>query len=78
MRGRVSEPEIRERVYEMYRTCRWGPDDVARAIVRGVTRRRAVVKVALEGWAFAIARRLCPGVAPRLFKGVFDRMLGLD
>jgi NAD(P)-dependent dehydrogenase (short-subunit alcohol dehydrogenase family) len=78
MRGRVADPEIRERVYEMYRTCRSGPDDVARAIVSGVRRRRAVVKVAREGWAFAAARRLCPAVAPRLFKGVFDRMLGLD
>ncbi len=76
-RGRLAEPEVTERVYEMYRKCRWGPDDVARAIVRGVRRRQAVVKVALEGWAFAVARRLCPGVAPRLFKVVFDRMLGL-
>ena len=61
-RGSLADPAALERLVSLYRRRNYGPDRVARNILRAVERDRTVAPVAAEAWiAYAIKR-----VSPRL------------
>lgn len=61
-RGSLADPAARERAVALYARRGYGPDRVARNILRAVERDRTVVPVAAEAWiAYALKR-----VSPRL------------
>ncbi|MFL5821425.1 MAG: SDR family NAD(P)-dependent oxidoreductase [Solirubrobacteraceae bacterium] len=69
-RGAHADPEARERVVALYGRRNYGPDRVARNILRAVDRNRAVAPVAAEAWiAYAIKR-----ASPRLAGWAARRM----
>jgi len=61
LRGAYDQAAVRERIVEGYRRRGYGPDRVARAIVRAVERGRVVAPIAPEAWALYYARRVAPG-----------------
>jgi NAD(P)-dependent dehydrogenase (short-subunit alcohol dehydrogenase family) len=62
MRGTAADPQVRERVIAMYRRRNYGPDRVARNILKAVERNRSVAPISPEAWlAYAMTR-----VSPRL------------
>jgi NAD(P)-dependent dehydrogenase (short-subunit alcohol dehydrogenase family) len=66
LRGPWDRPEVRERMVEAYRRRGYGPERVARAILRAVERGRVVAPVAAEAWALYYAKRFAPGLLRRL------------
>src|SRR3954462_6210340 len=55
--GRSDDPELRERLVAMYERRNYGPDKVARNILKAVQRNRIVAPVAPEAWiAWGLAR----------------------
>lgn len=61
-RGALADPAARERVIALYARRNYGPERVARKILRSVERDRTVAPVAAEAWiAYAVKR-----VSPRL------------
>jgi NAD(P)-dependent dehydrogenase (short-subunit alcohol dehydrogenase family) len=61
-RGAAADPKVRERLVALYRRRNYGPDRVARNILKAVERNRAVAPIAAEAWiAYAIKR-----ISPRL------------
>ena len=62
MRGAAAEPGARERIVAMYRRRNYGPERVARNILKSVERNRSVAPIAPEAsFAYAMKR-----VSPRL------------
>jgi NAD(P)-dependent dehydrogenase (short-subunit alcohol dehydrogenase family) len=66
LRGAWNRPEVRERMVERYRRRGYGPERVARAILRAIGRGRIVAPVAPEAWALYYAKRFAPGLLRRL------------
>ncbi len=70
MRGAAADPGVRERAVRMYQRRNYGPDRVAKGIMRAVQRNRPIAPVAPEAWlAWGIMRtspRLGGWVARRL------------
>jgi NAD(P)-dependent dehydrogenase (short-subunit alcohol dehydrogenase family) len=62
-RGAADDPEVRERLVEMYRRRNYGPDRVARNILKAVERNRAVAPVAPEAWIAYALKRISPRLA---------------
>jgi NAD(P)-dependent dehydrogenase (short-subunit alcohol dehydrogenase family) len=62
----AEDPEFLERVTAFYHRRNYGPERVARAIVRAVRKRRGLVPVAPEAWLFYYAKRIAPGMVERL------------
>jgi NAD(P)-dependent dehydrogenase (short-subunit alcohol dehydrogenase family) len=61
-RGAAEDPKTRERVASLYERRNYGPDRVARNILKAVERNRSVAPISPEAWvAYAIKR-----VSPRL------------
>jgi NAD(P)-dependent dehydrogenase (short-subunit alcohol dehydrogenase family) len=72
-RGAVADPKVRERVIAVYNRRNYGPERVARNILKAVERNRAVAPVAAEAWiAYAIKR-----ISPRLAGWTARRMAAL-
>jgi NAD(P)-dependent dehydrogenase (short-subunit alcohol dehydrogenase family) len=70
MRGAAAEPGARERIVAMYRRRNYGPDRVARNILKAVERNRSVAPISPEAWfAYAMKR-----VSPRLAGWTARRM----
>ena len=68
--GRSDDPELRERLVAMYERRNYGPDKVARNILKAVQRNRIVAPVAPEAWiAWGLAR-----LSPRASGWVARRM----
>ncbi|GAC1321430.1 MAG: hypothetical protein NVSMB25_15120 [Thermoleophilaceae bacterium] len=63
MRGPNATPETRERVTRMYRRRNYGPERVARNLLRAVERDRAVAPVAPEAWVAYGLTRATPRLA---------------
>lgn len=61
LRGAFDKPEVRERMVDAYRRRGYGPDRVARGVLRAVQRNRAVAPVSPEAWVMYYAKRLAPG-----------------
>ena len=66
LRGPWDRPEVRERMVEGYRRRGYGPERVARALLRAVERGRVVAPIAPEAWALYYAKRFAPGLLRRL------------
>ncbi|GIW42498.1 MAG: hypothetical protein KatS3mg076_3075 [Candidatus Binatia bacterium] len=62
LRGLYARPGVRERMVEFYRRRNYGPERVARAIVRAVRKNRAVAPVSPEAWILYYAKRFLPSL----------------
>ena len=71
-RGAADDPKVRERLVRMYARRNYGPDRVARNILRAVERNRAVAPVAVEAWVAYALTRLSPRLAGRLARRSAD------
>jgi NAD(P)-dependent dehydrogenase (short-subunit alcohol dehydrogenase family) len=58
--GFSATPENRERVIRMFERRNYGPDRVARGIVRAIQKNRAIAPIAPEAWAGYWIKRLFP------------------
>jgi NAD(P)-dependent dehydrogenase (short-subunit alcohol dehydrogenase family) len=63
LRGVAAEPGARERVVALYRRRNYGPDRVARNILKAVERNRSVAPISPEAWFVYGMKRLSPGLA---------------
>jgi NAD(P)-dependent dehydrogenase (short-subunit alcohol dehydrogenase family) len=59
-RGRLADPSRRERVAAMYARRNYGPERVARNILKAVERERTVAPVSPEAWFGYAAKRISP------------------
>jgi NAD(P)-dependent dehydrogenase (short-subunit alcohol dehydrogenase family) len=62
-RGSLADPAARERVVALYRRRNYGPERVARNILRAVERDRTVAPVAPEAWIGYALKRISPRLA---------------
>jgi NAD(P)-dependent dehydrogenase (short-subunit alcohol dehydrogenase family) len=65
LRGPYARGTVRERLVEGYRRRGYGPERVARQLVRAIERGRVVAPIAPEAWVLYYARRLAPGLLRR-------------
>jgi NAD(P)-dependent dehydrogenase (short-subunit alcohol dehydrogenase family) len=65
-RGTADTESARGRLEQLYRRRRYGPDKVARAILDGVHKDRAVVPVAPEAWGLYWMKRFVPAAGPAI------------
>jgi NAD(P)-dependent dehydrogenase (short-subunit alcohol dehydrogenase family) len=62
-RGSAANPKVRERAVAVYQRRNYGPDRVAKNILRAVEKNRAVAPVAPEAWAAYAMKRTSPRLA---------------
>jgi NAD(P)-dependent dehydrogenase (short-subunit alcohol dehydrogenase family) len=62
----AQSPDFTQRMVAFYRWRNYGPERVARAILRAVRKRRGLVPVTPEAWLLYYAKRVAPGVVGRL------------
>jgi NAD(P)-dependent dehydrogenase (short-subunit alcohol dehydrogenase family) len=60
MRGADATPEVRERMVASYQRRNYGPERVARAILRAVQKKRVVAPVTPEAWFAYYTKRIAP------------------
>jgi NAD(P)-dependent dehydrogenase (short-subunit alcohol dehydrogenase family) len=63
----------RERIEKLYQRRNYGPEKVARAIVRAVVKKRGLVPVTPEAWLMYALKRAMPETTPRLLHGLAER-----
>ncbi len=73
LRGPYDNPEVRDRMVEGYRRRGYGPERVARNLLRAVERGRVVAPISPEAWALYWAKRLVPGLLRRLSRAFTAR-----
>ena len=66
LRGANNTPEMRQRMIAIYQRRNYGPERVARNILKAVQRNRAVAPISPEAWAIYYLKRLAPGLVARL------------
>src|SRR3989442_1018685 len=71
-RGAATDPKVRERFVALYRKRNYGPDRVARNILKAVERNRAVAPVAAEAWIAYAMKRISPRLAGWTARRVAD------
>ena len=74
LRGPDATPAARERMVRIYERRNYGPDKVARGILKAVQRNRAVAPVSPEAWLMYYLKRCVPGVVARLNRSLAARM----
>lgn len=74
MRGPGATPAVRQRMVEMYQRRNYGPERVARNVLKAVQRNRAVAPVSPEAWFVYYLKRLAPGAVARLNRVMGDRI----
>jgi NAD(P)-dependent dehydrogenase (short-subunit alcohol dehydrogenase family) len=62
-RGVGADPKVRERFIALYQRRNYGPERVARNILKAVERNRAVAPVAAEAWISYAIKRISPRLA---------------
>ncbi len=81
LRGASDTPEVRQKLIDVYRRRNYGPDRVARNILRAVQRNRAVAPISPEAWALYYFKRFVPGftrwISARL-SAMQRRRLGIE
>jgi NAD(P)-dependent dehydrogenase (short-subunit alcohol dehydrogenase family) len=60
-RGRAADPELQRRGAEFYQRRNYGPERVARNVLRAMQRNRRVAPISPEAWAMYYLKRLAPG-----------------
>jgi NAD(P)-dependent dehydrogenase (short-subunit alcohol dehydrogenase family) len=73
LRGPYDQPGVREGMVERYRRRGYGPERVARNLLRAVERGRIVAPVSPEAWALYFAKRFAPGLLRRLSRALAAR-----
>lgn len=74
MRGLAAKPEAHQLMIELFERRNYGPERVARNILKAVQRNRAVAPVSPEAWVLYFLKRLLPGAVARLNRAVAARM----
>ncbi len=74
MRGPDATPAARARIVELYRRRNYGPDRVARNILKAIGRGRGVAPITPEAWLFYYLKRLAPGLVARFNQAIGRRM----
>jgi NAD(P)-dependent dehydrogenase (short-subunit alcohol dehydrogenase family) len=64
--GEMDRAEVRERMVASYRRRGYGPERVARNVLKAVQRDRLVAPISPEAWAFYYLKRFAPGLLRRL------------
>jgi NAD(P)-dependent dehydrogenase (short-subunit alcohol dehydrogenase family) len=62
-RGAATDPKVRERLIALYGRRNYGPERVARNILKAVERNRAVAPIAVEAWIAYAMKRISPRLA---------------
>ena len=62
MYGETATEENRERGARLYERRGYGPERVAKNILKAIQRNRAVAPVSAEAWAFYYLKRALPGL----------------
>jgi NAD(P)-dependent dehydrogenase (short-subunit alcohol dehydrogenase family) len=62
-RGKAADPQVRQRFVDLYGRRNYGPDRVARNILKAVARDRAVAPVTAEAWITYAINRTSPRLA---------------
>jgi len=81
MRGPLATPEARAALVELYRRRNYGPERVAKNILKAIARRRAVAPISPEAWVMYLMKRLAPGLTARLNRALqarMERQMGLS
>jgi NAD(P)-dependent dehydrogenase (short-subunit alcohol dehydrogenase family) len=81
LRGPGATPEARRLMVELYQRRNYGPERVARNILKAVQRNRAVAPVSPEAWFIYYMKRLLPGMVERINRTMGERMrkqLGIE
>lgn len=73
VRGDFERPDFREQLAGAYERRGYGPDRVAKNILKAVHKNRAVAPVSPEAWFMFYLKRLAPGVAGWLSRRVADQ-----
>lgn len=73
LRGRQADPRARERMVELYRKRRYGPDKVAARIVAAIGRNAAVAPVTPEAWLMYALKRFSPSLVAWLNRKIGER-----
>ena len=60
LRGPTATTEARQRMVDIYQRRNYGPERVARNILKAVQRNRAVAPVSPEAWFMYYLKRRCP------------------
>jgi NAD(P)-dependent dehydrogenase (short-subunit alcohol dehydrogenase family) len=71
-RGAATDPKVRERLVALYQRRNYGPDRVARNILKAVERNRSVAPVAAEAWLAYAMKRVSPRLAGWTARRVAD------
>jgi NAD(P)-dependent dehydrogenase (short-subunit alcohol dehydrogenase family) len=72
MRGAVDEAAMRERVVRIYERRNYGPDRVAKRILRAVARDRPLLPVTAEAWTMYVLSRAAPPLARRVAAALYS------
>jgi NAD(P)-dependent dehydrogenase (short-subunit alcohol dehydrogenase family) len=66
LRGVYDDPEVRERMVEGYRRRGYGPERVARNVLKAIGRGRLVAPISPEAWVLYYLKRFAPWLQRRL------------
>ncbi len=75
MRGPAATPETRQRMADLYEWRGYGPDRVARNILKAIQRNRLVAPISPESWVFYYLKRLSPGLLRWMNRKVGERLM---
>jgi NAD(P)-dependent dehydrogenase (short-subunit alcohol dehydrogenase family) len=73
LRGPDATPAARERMVAVYERRGYGPERVARNILKAIARNRGVAPVAPEAWVMYYLKRMSPGLVAWLNRRINDR-----
>jgi NAD(P)-dependent dehydrogenase (short-subunit alcohol dehydrogenase family) len=71
MRGAADSPGERERLVRLYQRRNYGPERVARNVLKAIQRNRAVAPISPESWIIFYLKRIAPGAV----RGLTRRLL---
>ena len=74
LRGANDTPEMRRRMIEVYQRRNYGPERVARNILKAVQHNRAVAPISPEAWAMYYLKRLMPGFVAWVNRSSAERL----
>ncbi len=75
MRGALATEAVRQRIVGMYQRRNYGPERVARNILKAVQRNRAVAPISPEAWLMYYVKRFVPGLLGWTNRGMSARAL---
>jgi NAD(P)-dependent dehydrogenase (short-subunit alcohol dehydrogenase family) len=73
LRGKYGAEGQREEMVEAYRKRGYGPERVARNVLKAIRRNRGIAPVSLEAWIAWYAKRLSPALVSRLMSWAEQR-----